>query len=139
MGRVNTPILDEKSKLELEKGYQSGETHAFRKGCHIILLKAEGLKSEEIDKILKINENAVNKWVFRYKKEGIEGLKTKQGRGRKPLLNKEKDASAALSAIKKHRQRSEKAKAEFEAERGKKISQATFIRFLKVLAEDINE
>ncbi len=139
MGRVNTPKLDEKSKLELEKGYRNGNTHTFRLRCHLILLKSEWRKSKDIGELFKINENAINKWVLRYKTEGIEGLKTKEGRGRKPLLDQGKDRAAVLSAIKKHRQRSQSAQAEFEQEGGKKVSSATFTRFLKILAEDIKE
>lgn len=136
MGRVNTPKLDEKAKLELKKGYESGKSHAFRKRCHLLLLKSENRKSEEVGEILKISENSVNFWVSRYKKEGIAGLKTKKGRGRKALLDPEKDRAAVLAAIKKHRQRSKSAQVEFEQETGKKVSSETFTRFLKVLAED---
>ncbi len=114
MGRVNTPKLDEKAKLDLKKGYESGKSHAFRKRCHLILLKSENRKSKEVAAILKMDKNSVNFWVSRYKNEGIEGLKTKKGRGRKALLDKEKDRAAVLVAIKKHRQRAQNAQAEFE-------------------------
>jgi hypothetical protein len=43
-----------------------------------------------------------------------------------------------LEAVKQHRKRLQTAKAEWEASRGKFISDSTLRRFLKVLAENIN-
>ena len=44
-----------------------------------------------------------------------------------------------LEIAKKHRQRLQTAKAEWEENSGKEVSRATFRRFLKSLAADINE
>lgn len=139
MGRVNTPILSTEAKKELVEGFKTGKSHAFRIRCHLVLLKAEHRKSKEVAKIVNMCEMSVNNWLLRYKTEGIEGLKTKKGRGRKPLLKREEDALAVLEAIKTKRQRLQSAKAEFEANTGKKVSRDTLRRFLKVLAEDISE
>lgn len=136
MGRVNTPKLDEEAKAALEKSYRHGKTHTYRKRCQLILLKSENRKSAEVASILGTTENSVNFWVSRYKQEGLAGLKTKKGRGRKMLLDKEKDGAAVLAAVKKHRQRVQSAQAEFERETGKQTSPDTFIRFLKALAEN---
>lgn len=139
MGRVNTPILSTEAKKELVEGFKTGKSHAFRIRCHLVLLKAEQRKSKEVAKIVNMCEMSVNNWLLRYKIEGIEGLKTKKGRGRKPLLKREEDSLAVLEAIKTKRQRLQSAKAEFEANTGKKVSRDTLRRFLKVLAEDISE
>lgn len=138
MGRVNRPILEEAQKQELYKGFKEGETHCFRMRCHSILLKAEGLKSKEVGKMTDMCHVSVNSWLSRYKKEGIEGLKTKPGRGRKPILSKE-DEQAVLKMVKENRQRVQIAKAEWEAETNKSVSRPTFRRFLKSLAENTNE
>lgn len=139
MGRINTPLLSEEDKLALSEGYATGSSHAFRKRCQLILLKAQGRDSVDVASIVNMCEASVNSWVKRFNKEGITGLVTKEGRGRKPLLVKEKDSIAVLSAIKKHRQRIQTAKAEFEDNGGKVVSTKTFKRFLKVLAENTNE
>lgn len=136
MGRVNTPILDVQSRVSLENGMKHGKTHAFRKRCQLILLKSEDRTSEDVGKIVKMCEMTVNNWVMRYKTEGVAGLQTKAGRGRKPVLNKAEDASLALAAIKSHRQRLDMATAEFEGTSGKRVSSDTLRRFLKVLADD---
>ncbi len=82
---------------------------------------------------------SVNNWLERYRNEGLEGLKTKQGRGRKPLLSKEKDSEAVRQAVEQNRQSLSAAKVAFEACSGKELSQETLRRFLKVLVVDTNE
>lgn len=135
MGRVNAPKLDEKSKTELEIGIKNGKTHALRKRCQLILLKSENRTSEEVGKILKMCAMSVNNWVERYQAEGISGLRTKRGRGRKPILDKTADAPMVLSIVKTHRQRIMVAKVEIESRSGKVLSRDTLRRFLKVLAD----
>lgn len=139
MGRVNTPILDAEAKKSLEQGFKTGKTHAYRVRCQLVLLKSENRKSKEVAKIVKMCEMSVNNWLVRYSDEGIEGLKTKKGRGRKPLINKTTDAVAILASVKSNRQRLQTAKAEWEAESGKSVSRDTLRRFLKALADDTNE
>ena len=140
MSRVNTPILDKAAQSALEKGYQEGKNHAFRKRCQVILLKSEGRDSKSVGSIVKMCAMSVNTWVKRYKEEGIEGLKTKEGRGRKALINKEQDQAPILEAVKANRQRVDMAKAEWEAQNAdKKVSRDTFRRFLKALAANTSE
>lgn len=139
MGRSNTPILDEATKAYLETGYKKGLTPSFCIRCHIILLKSENRNSTEVARILNITETTVNSWTNKFNKSGIKGLESKEGRGRKPLLDKKKDAEAVLSAVKEYRQRVATAKAEFEEQGGQKTSHKTFVRFLKALTEDISE
>jgi transposase len=81
---------------------------------------------------------SINSWLNRYKSEGISGLYTKPGRGRKAILNSEEDKESILEAIKSNRQRMRTAKAEWEAKSGKSVSDSTFKAFLKSLADDIN-
>jgi transposase len=83
-------------------------------------------------------EVSVNTWISRYNKEGLSGLRTKSGRGRKPLLSPIEDKASILAAIKSNRQRMRTAKAQWEAESGKKVCDSTFKAFLKTLADDIN-
>ena len=131
--------LSEAQKTELEKGYREGESHAFRKRCQLILLKEEGRRSKEVAGIVKTCEMSVNNWVKRYMQQGIQGLSTKAGRGRKPLLSKEKDSQAITAAVKQNRQSLSVAKAAFEAQGGTSVSTDTLRRFLKALVADIKE
>jgi transposase len=139
MSRVNTPKLNEEERQALERGYRTGTKHAFRVRCQVILLKSEGRDSKTVGKILKMSNMSVNAWVKRYKMEGIAGLETKPGRGRKPELNQERDKASVLEAVKNNRQRVDMAKAEWEAaQQGRTVSRSAFHRFLKALAEDTN-
>ncbi len=138
MGRVNTPALDAEAKQELKEGLRTGKSHAFRTRCQVVLLKAEGRKSKEVAGIVKMCEMSVNNWLQRYRTEGIAGLLTKPGRGRKPLIDRVQDEAEILKSVKANRQRLQTAKAEWEAVSGKQVSNSTLRRFLKALADDTN-
>lgn len=140
MSRVNTPELDISAKTAIEKGYREGKTHAFRNRCQVILLKSEGRDSKSVGSIVKMCAMSVNNWVKRYKEEGIDGLITKEGRGRKSVINKQDDQASILEAVKANRQRVDIAKAEWEAGNANKtVSRDTFRRFLKALAANTSE
>ena len=139
MGRVNTPKLSEESRQILEKEYKKSLSPTFRQRCQTILLKSDGRTSKDVGQIVGMSHVSVNSWLYRYNAEGIEGLKTKSGRGRKAIIDKTLDEASILLAIKSNRQRLQTAKAEWEASSGKSVSRSTLKRFLKVLAEDIKE
>ena len=138
MGRVNTPILTHEQCQALESGLKQGKSHCFRMRCQSILLKSEGRSSKEVGAITGMCNVSVNSWVKRYKTEGISGLYTQQGRGRKAILKESEDKEGILKAIKANRQRMRTAKAEWESKSGKSVSDSTFKAFLKSLADDIN-
>ena len=138
MGRkVKSIELNIYQRAELEEGYKTGRS-IFSKRCHMILLKSESKSSREVASLLMTNEVSVNQWLARYKKQGIEGLKTKPGQGRKPILNKETDEQKIKATVKKERQRLKLAKAELESDLDKQFSLKTLKRFLKKLTADGN-
>jgi transposase len=102
------------------------------------LLKSEGRKSTEIAAFLGITEQKANRWLWRYKLEGIKGLKIREGRGRPAILQTE-DTDSVKEAVRKHRQRISQAKVELEKSLGKEFSNKTLERFLKNLTAAINE
>lgn len=53
MGKTRIVILTDEQRQVLEKGYQNGKSHAFRKRCHIVLLKSEKRSSEEVSGFFK--------------------------------------------------------------------------------------
>jgi transposase len=138
MGRFLKITLDDKQRAALEHGYRNGKSHALRQHCQIVLLKAQGLKSQQIASLLGCHQNSVNDWLHRYKAEGIQGLHIKPGRGRKAILSETTDSAKVRQAVKRHRQRIKLAKAELEASLGKEFSQRTLVRFLKNLTADTN-
>ena len=138
MGKIRIVTLTTQQRDELENGYRNGATHAFRKRCQLVLLKSQKRSSKQVGQILGCAQLTVNNWLTRYEKEGIDGLKTKPGRGAKPKLRLERDAAVVKAAVKKHRQEIQKAKAEIEEHTGQSLSQRTLTRFLKKLVADTN-
>jgi len=138
MGRIIKIELNDNQRKELENGYRNGKSHSFRTNCHLVLLKSEGRKSKEIASFLGITEQKVNRWLWRYKLEGLKGLEIREGRGRVAILQT-KDTSLIKEAVQKHRQRISQAKVELEKSLGKDFSQKTLVRFLKNLTVAINE
>lgn len=139
MGKIKTVELSRAQRAALEKGYRAGESHAFRLRCQMILLKSERRTAIEIADLLGCCEVVVNNWLKRFELEGIAGLRTKPGRGRKPILDTEQDLQPVKAAVKANRQRISLAKAELEAELGKSFSQKTLERYIKNMVLAINE
>ncbi len=138
MARIKTLKLSEAERTELEQGYREGKSHAFRKRCQTMLLKSEERRLKEVAAILGCHEVSVNNWSKRFEAEGVAGLKTKLGRGRKPILDGEADVEAVKKAVEANRQRLSVAKAELETELGKNFSTRTLERYIKNLVQAIN-
>ena len=138
MGKPKALGLAETERLALDRGFRFGEKHCFRMRCRAVLLKSEGLSSVAMGAQTEMSHVSVNAWVKRFKSEGIEGLKTRSGRGRKPIMDCS-DEEAVRRAIEQDRQSVSKARAAWEQSSGKEVSDATFKRFLSALAQDISE
>ncbi len=139
MGKTRTVELSAEEKQALEEGYRSGKSHGFRKRCQLVLLKSQGRTSKDVGQIIEMNPISVNNWLSRYQAEGIIGLITKPGRGRKPVLDQEQDAAKVRKAVKQERQRLSQAKQILEEELNKEFSLKTLKRFLKKLNADTEE
>lgn len=131
MGRTRIVELSLNQRKELEKGYRESKNATFSRRCHLVLLKSERRTSKEVAEIVGTNQISVNEWLNRYESEGIEGLKTRPGRGRKAILNQEKDKEAVRKAVENEHQRLKNAKELLEKELDKEFSLKTLQRFLK--------
>lgn len=138
MGRSIKIQLSDNQRTELENGYRNGKSHSFRTNCQTVLLKSEGRFSKQIAQFLGFSEQRVNRWLWRYKTQGIEGLKIRHGRGR-PAILQIQNTELIKEAVKRHRQRISIARAELQETFGKEFSHKTLARFLKNLTADINE
>jgi hypothetical protein len=86
MAKIKAIELTEDQRTALEKGWKHGLFHAFRQRCQMILLKSQWLTSQEVARQVGCCEVVVNTWLQRYQEERLEGLKTRKGRGRRPIL-----------------------------------------------------
>ena len=137
-GKITKIELSESERIKLNLGFKEGSSHCFRMRCKAVLLKSEGLSSEAIGKIVEMTQISVNNWVKRYLLEGISGLETRKGRGRKPIMDCS-DEEAVRKAIENDRQSVNKAREAWQNAVGKEASESTFKRFLSALAQDISE
>ena len=140
MAKIKTIELSEEQRAALERGFTHGSSRAFRQRCQIILLKAgspqaQRLTSKQVAAEVRCCEVVVNTWLKRYEGQGFEGLKTRQGQGRTPILQTETDLAAVRCAVEQNRQRISLAKAELTKELGKEFSTLTLKRFLKKTAD----
>lgn len=139
MSRLIILTLTAEERTALEKGSRHGTSHAFRTRCQMILLKAHRLPSAQVAERVGCCMIAVNGWVKRYQAEGIGGLKTKHGRGRRAILDEQADLEQVRTTVQNHRQKLSLARAELEASLGKEFSTQTLKRFLKNIAAATSE
>ncbi len=131
MAKIKSIALTFDQQAALEQASRHGKSHSFRQRCLMILLKSESRTSKEVAKQIGCCEVVVNSWMKRYQEQGLDGLKTKEGQGRLPILSKETDLAAVRQAVQQNRQRVSLAKAELIQELGKEFSTQTLTRFLK--------
>ena len=131
---LRTINLNSAQRKALKAGHKQGKSATFRQRCQIILLKSQGRTAKEVSQIVGLSHISVNHWLNRYETEGIDGLHTKPGRGRQPILDLEKDAEVVKATVREERQRLHQAKYTLEKQLDKHFSTRTLKRFLKNLA-----
>ena len=137
MGKIKKLELTDAQRVQLEQGFRNGSSHCFRMRCRAVLFKAAGLSSSKAGELTDMSLVSVNAWVKRFLLEGIAGLETRSGRGRKPIMDCS-DEQAVRAAIEQDRQSVSKARVAWQEATGKEASDLTFKRFLSALAQDIS-
>jgi transposase len=135
--KIKLVQLTASEKSELSLGFRHGASLCFRMRCRAVLLKAEGQSSIQVGEQTEMTSQSVNNWVKRFESEGINGLHTRPGQGRKPIIDCS-DEEAVRKAIEADRQRVKMAKEAWQKATGKEASELTFRRFLSTLAQDID-
>lgn len=138
MGKKKTVQLSHEQRRELEKGYRNGKSHTFRQRCQMILLKSENRSSLEVAGIMGCCEVVVNSWQKRFESEGIEGLVTRPGRGRPPLLSQQnpEHLRKVREEIKQHPNSVKTVVARLEEDMDLALHPETLKRFLKKMVTD---
>lgn len=139
MGRLFKQIhVTAQEKAFLQNGYKYGESAGYRHRCQIILLKSQGYTTSSVESITGCCRLTVNRTVNRYLSKGFAGLATKHGQGRKRILDST-DLAVVKLAVQQERQRLKQAHKMIEENTGKKMSQSTLTRFLKLMTAVTNE
>jgi transposase len=130
MGKIKEIHLSAVQTRILENGYKHARAHFLRQRCLAVLLKAQ------IAGKVDLCQQSINKWVYRFMAEGIEGLENRPGQRAKPIISREADEKTIRKGIEADRQSVKAAKAAWEASSGKTSPDETFRRFLAALAQD---
>lgn len=133
MGKKKRVQLSDEQRTELEKGYRSGKSHAFRQRCQMILLKSENRSSLEVAGIMGCCEVVVNTWQKRFETASIDGLFTRPGRGRPPILSQQnpEHIRKVREEIKQHPNSVKSVVARLEEDLDLAMHPETLKRFLK--------
>jgi transposase len=92
--------LTEAERAELQRRVASTRTSKRDSGrAEIILLRADGVKQEEVAKRLGTSEVRVSKWTSRFMKTRLTGLVDKPGRGRKARISPRKIESVITKSL----------------------------------------
>ena len=135
--KFKTIKLSSDAVSALKNGYRRDDSPRFRQRCHIVLLNQHKQVSETAN-IVQLSTFTVYQWLARYRRDGIGGLRTKKGQGRKPILKHEEQA-IIKQTVQQERQRLKFVHEELQQKLGKTFSQKTLKRILKNSAVDISE
>ena len=120
-------ITDEQIINILTRLKNHGETKQERIRSHAILLSHQGKTSKELAEIFSVSQRTIFQWFEDFNERGCESLCMQSGRGRKRLLDEEKDKER----IELYPHQPKKAYAITLEHLPIKISYDTFKRFLK--------
>jgi transposase len=130
--------LNEVEKITLQEGHKNGKTQSFRERCHCLVLSSEGYQVKKLARIFRVSEISIYAWFKRWEKGGIVGLRDKEGRGRKTILQKE-DLAQIKQTVQENAQRLKIARQKLKEELGREFSTKTLKRFLKSLIADTKD
>lgn len=143
MGRKSKYIenMTEEQKSSLKKGYTYGRSPLFRRKCHCILLSHERKTVKELSSFFGISVHSIREWLKLWERQGIEGLKLKPGRGRKPKLksDEKKHVETVKTLIENEPKNLNRVRTQIEDKLGIEVSKKTLKRFLKNLNTDGND
>ena len=81
--------LDEPEKLEIQKLLENAENDLPRNRLEIVQLSSRGKRVPEISELVDLHPINVRKWIHRFNKSGIDGLRSGKSPGRPPLFSDE--------------------------------------------------
>jgi len=143
MGRKSKfiELLTEEQKTSLQKGYSHGKSPLFRRRCHCILQSNTGKTTKQLASFFDVNTLTVLSWFILWEKQGIEGLRLKAGRGRKPKLKIDDPQHVKIvkTLIEKENQNLTTVRSQVTDQLGIELSKKTLQRFLKNLNTDGND
>ena len=81
-------VLTTSERAELEQRLRFlNPSLGWARRCRAILGVADGLPLVEVGRLVGLTEKHLRKWVQRFLKDRLEGLRARPGRGRKPVFS----------------------------------------------------
>jgi helix-turn-helix protein len=81
-------VLTAEERAELEQRLRGTTTSlGLGRRCRAILEVADGFPLVHVARLVDLTEKHVRKWVQRFLKDRLEGLRDRPGRGRKPVFS----------------------------------------------------
>jgi hypothetical protein len=77
---------EERDQLEQRLRHTTTSLGLARR-CRTVLEVADGLPLVEVARLVGLTEKHVRKWVQRFLKDRLDGLRDRPGRGRKPVFS----------------------------------------------------
>ena len=139
MGRKKRFIqLSTAQTAVLEDAYKTGSSHVYRQRCQLILLSSRGKTITDLSLIFGFRPNTVISWFDRWESEGLKGLQTKIGQGRKPKIRLDnlELIEQVKSKVRATPKQLDKVLAELQKDSNLFLSRATLKRFLKKIVGD---
>ena len=139
MGRkVRALSLSATQRKELVDSLSRTDSIKYARRCKIILLKSSTPTPSNIQiaKELQVQPVTVDKWLRRYRQQGLQGLQSRPIPGRPAIFDPVRDKALVEEQVKKSRQRLKVAHAAIQEAKGRKMSIDTLRSFLKSLAHD---
>lgn len=79
-------VADHQSEQQLQRLVDRATLAVETERLRVVLLAKQGFTAPEVATCTGMSRRAVQDWVARYNREGLNGLKTRPGQGRKPAL-----------------------------------------------------
>jgi len=114
----------------LKRIYRQSRHHQVRQRAHFLMLAAQGVKVEELRKILQVSYKTIYNWLNRWESEGLIGLYNKPGRGCKRTFNPSQELTIRAWAKQEPRQL-KKVLQKVKEEWGIEVSTETIKRILR--------
>lgn len=93
--------LSDQERAALKEAYRSSPNRRIAQRIQCVLLKAQGMKANQIKEVVVLSENHISHWVRTYVEEGLDGLMVWRYKGRPCDLDSSKQ-EILKEALEKH-------------------------------------
>jgi transposase len=93
--------LSDQERAALKEAYRSSPNRHIAQRIQCVLLKAQGMKANQIKEVVMLSENHISHWVQAYVEEGLNGLMVWGYKGRPCDLDSSKQ-EILKEALEKH-------------------------------------